>query len=94
MSVILSAGDYILAISACCSDPLLGYYYDGSPDWNGLQSVTSNNHDHADYQITFYGDLTVNSVSAELSQVPVPAAFWLFSSGIIVLAGVARKRKY
>ena len=94
LSILLSAGDYILAIDACCGDPLLGYYYDGYPDWNGLQSETTNNHDHGDYQITFNGDLTVNSVTAELSKVPVPAAFWLFSSGIIGLVGVAGKRKH
>ena len=35
-----------------------------------------------------------NLVFAEVSQVPVPAAVWLFGSGLIGLVGVARRRKH
>jgi hypothetical protein len=38
--------------------------------------------------IPTYTGATVNSTSA----VPVPAALWLFGSGLIGLAGVARRR--
>ena len=35
-----------------------------------------------------------NLVFAEVSQVPVPAAVWLFGSGLLGLVGVARRRKH
>ncbi len=36
--------------------------------------------------------LEVGAYDANLSQVPVPAAAWLFASGMLGLAGVARRR--
>jgi len=39
------------------------------------------------------GPLVVDYGSAEVSAIPVPAAVWLFGSGLLGLVGVARRRK-
>lgn len=38
-------------------------------------------------------NITVNGTAASTSPVPVPAAVWLFGSGLMGLVGVARRRK-
>jgi len=52
----------------------------------------------APYSLTIIADLThdgsgVSSFDAEIQAVPVPAAVWLFGSGLIGLAGLARRKK-
>ncbi len=39
------------------------------------------------------GALFWDDASLEVSAVPVPAAVWLFGSGLLGLVGVARRRK-
>jgi len=39
-----------------------------------------------------YEDIKVYAVWSEVSPVPVPAAIWLFGSGLLVLIGIARKK--
>ena len=51
------------------------------------------------YFVTFYGFADTSApqlgqYGIEISQVPVPAAVWLFGSGLIGLVGVARRRKH
>ncbi len=42
----------------------------------------------------FLADLSqVNATVAEVQAVPVPAAVWLFGSGLLGLAGIARRKK-
>ena len=43
------------------------------------------------YSISF-GDVTGQIQGVDLAPVPVPAAVWLFGSGLLGLAGVARRR--
>jgi hypothetical protein len=38
-------------------------------------------------------DITSVHINAVTSEIPVPAAVWLFGSGLVGLAGVARRRK-
>ncbi len=45
------------------------------------------------WNATFGGTATVTSVDPGPSQVPVPAAVWLFGSGLLGLVGVSRRRK-
>jgi hypothetical protein len=55
----------------------------------GLYDISLNG-----WAVTSNGTLQVSSVfSAPISGVPVPAAAWLFGSGLIGLAGVARKNR-
>jgi fumarate reductase subunit C len=42
-----------------------------------------------DYQASIYGIFMVR----EATVVPVPAAVWLFASGLLGLVGIARRRK-
>ena len=40
-----------------------------------------------------YGNTATALTTAEISAVPVPAAVWLFGSGLIGLVGIARRKK-
>ncbi|MEZ5541282.1 MAG: VPLPA-CTERM sorting domain-containing protein [Pseudomonadota bacterium] len=40
-----------------------------------------------------FSDGTVLSVDSQVAAVPVPAAMWLFGSGLIGLAGIARRKQ-
>lgn len=88
LSINLDAGNYILAIGA--------YDLDQEDAINGFNTETGYpvtvdefgdflEIDHGDYQITFSGDVTVSAV-------PVPAAAWLFGSGLIGLFGFRKSK--
>lgn len=49
---------------------------------------------HGDYLDSGYNIVTAsfNNATVDISAVPVPAAVWLFGSGLIGLAGIARRR--
>jgi len=51
-----------------------------------------------DYFVSFFGFADVSApqlgqYGIEISQVPVPAAAWLFCSGLIGLIGISRRKK-
>ena len=51
-----------------------------------------------DYFVSFFGFADVSApelgqYGIEISQIPVPAAVWLFGSGLLGLVGIARRRK-
>ena len=56
----------------------------GTGTWSAWDGIT----DPYDFTNTYNG-ATINAVSA----VPVPAALWLFGSGLLGLAGVVRRRR-
>ena len=58
-------------------------------DWIGWDSTHSNSADFWDD----VGSQYVGSYLVKVSAVPVPAAVWLFGSGLIGLIGVARRKK-
>jgi len=63
------------------------------PDTNLAFDVS--NFDIAEVGVIFNGDnISDFSTAGMLSTVPVPSAIWLFGSGIIGLAGLARRRSY
>jgi len=51
-----------------------------------------------EYFVSFFGEAGASTsygmYGIEISQVPVPAAVWLFGSGLIGFVGVARRRKH
>lgn len=49
---------------------------------------------HGDYEDSSYNlvNASYNNASVDISAVPVPAAVWLFGSGLVGLAGIARRR--
>ena len=51
-----------------------------------------------DYSVSFYGSADVSppqlgQYGIQISQVPLPAAVWLFGSGLIGLIGISRRKK-
>ncbi len=65
---------------------------DGNGGWNGLLVSSSNFGDSwALFSGTPYTE--VWDVNIQVSAVPVPAAVWLFASGLVTLFGVSRKKR-
>ena len=58
---------------------------DGTTDFSGITSIQGNSVDMGDFLVSVDGNLT-------LSEIPVPAAVWLFGSGLLGLVGMARRR--
>jgi len=77
------------------NDYLVPFQFNPSPD---IASARGNNgfttSDVWGQLATFTIDRSTSTVSwAQFSAVPVPAAVWLFGSGLIGLIGIARRKK-
>ena len=59
---------------------------------SGTGILTGNGYDATAAQWTFSSN-NLNDYSMTLTAVPVPAAVWLFVSGLLGLAGIARRRR-
>ena len=71
-------------------EPVSGWTFFGVIDEGGFTSVDILELEGSDYdQIFIWGD----SFNVGVSAVPVPAAVWLFGSGLIGLVGIARRKK-
>jgi hypothetical protein len=94
-SVTAAPGNYLLLIADYRLDPAeaaggINTNDNFSPPIGFVGGIT----DHADYRITFRSDtlnfsLDGNTITA--SPVPLPAAAWLFGSGVAGLIGLARR---
>ncbi|MDH5570643.1 MAG: VPLPA-CTERM sorting domain-containing protein [Gammaproteobacteria bacterium] len=90
----LDAGSYIIALTQYNNDWMGGSWsgagVTGFMDVSGSQRNSS-------YAFEISGTALVNVdgnvIEPPISAVPVPAAVWLFGSGLIGLAGVARRKK-
>lgn len=69
-----------------CRD-VIGAYYD--PDFNNAYQTPGHTHEHIDSTDPYFGSYLVKDVA----EVPLPAAIWLFGSGLIGLVGLARRKK-
>lgn len=62
----------------------------------GRTSVSINQYQNANGQGFWFlsntGDLTYNIATASVAPVPLPAAIWLLGSGLLGMAGIARRR--
>lgn len=58
-----------------------------SPDWVEMYSATF------PFPVDDSGNVDIGSFLVRLSVVPVPASVWLFSSGLIGIIGIARRKK-
>ena len=70
------------------------YFYDGLFDGLSFNSdVWDKDFDSSNFCCDFNGDdFDGTWTSASVSAVPVPAAIWLFGSGLLGLAGMARRK--
>ncbi|MDH5612822.1 MAG: VPLPA-CTERM sorting domain-containing protein [Gammaproteobacteria bacterium] len=58
----------------------------------GFRGIVRDTNDIAHFTVTGYVAVLDNLTFTRMSAVPVPAAAWLFTSGLIGLIGVARKK--
>ena len=76
----------------------LGMSWDGGTTYYGDTNAVLIIEDPDGYRIKFDGNLvtgapvTGRTLAIDVSPVPVPAAAWLFGSGLLGLVGVARRR--
>ncbi len=79
-SVNVNVGDVLIMETMLFVENHLGYSDNLGESWT-------------DFQNTLTSALTTTTPGATLNAVPVPAAAWLFGSGLIGLIGVARRKK-
>lgn len=87
-----TAGTYSVSVgqlSYTLAEALQGYQVDRLfNDYTGAGKT------HGDWQLTFNVQSgSLSNVTNGVSAVPVPAAVWLFGSGLLGLVGVARRKK-
>ena len=64
--------------------------YDTTPTFTSSGSLSGWNRDPYPFQT---GDYTLSITGAEFSAVPIPAAIWLFGSGLLGLFGIRKRTK-
>lgn len=87
-----SYGTYDFALWPLTTPPSGGTTYDGSSGAFGLSwTVPFSFTTSGLYPFAVSGNLSVD-LGGSVSAVPIPAAVWLFASGLLGLAGLARRR--
>ena len=98
--VLQSNTDYLLVWNAPPGAPYLGTKRRGTPDQminDGISGVftgeilSSQNGGSSWFSINQYG-FDYASINGSVSAVPVPAAVWLFGSGLLGLIGISRRK--
>jgi hypothetical protein len=86
------------SFSADCNDPTTDVFFSCAPGWQDMPLTFTALSSNIDF--TWTADLINSPLSWEfgfdnirLEQVPVPAAAWLFGSGLLGLMGMARRKK-
>jgi hypothetical protein len=70
---------------------ILGLSTDGGNNWMAESSIVSLGANA--YTVIFSTGNSITEVDVRIAPVPVPAAVWLLGSGLIGLAGIARRKK-
>jgi len=78
--------NYWSATTCACTSPIWHYAFDFS---TGQQGRDSND----DISTKYAWAVQSGDVGTAVSTVPIPAAFWLFGSGLIGLIGLAKRKK-
>jgi hypothetical protein len=86
LSWVLSAGTYWVAFEVRPGQVLEGVMPDPSPNPLLNEAIS------LDSGISWFGDDGLN-IGVRIQAVPVPAAVWLFGSGLVGLIGIARRKK-
>jgi len=77
---------------------VLGMSWDGGSTWYEDSSYLLSGGSPDSYQINFDGfnaglEVMGSTLGVDLQPVPIPAAVWLFGSGLMGLAAIARRRR-
>lgn len=88
-SLVTKTGSSICTGSSviCDDQPTADIFLDGANTWNGTTGTMSTT------QATAGGVSLATYTFTEVAEVPLPAAAWLFGSGLIGLVGVARRKR-
>ena len=92
----MAPGNYLYLVADFRLDPAeAAAGINGSDSFSAPTGFVSPILDHADYRITLSSNDMAFLVSGDtitVSPVPLPAAAWLFGSGLVALVGLARRR--
>jgi len=88
-------GSGILAVIASPTADWSTYNYSTTANASATGGITLQFNSTCGADANCVADFTIDNVSimADVSAVPVPAAVWLFGSGLLGLVGVARRKK-
>ena len=88
-------GSGILAVIANPTPDWTTYNYSTVADASATGGITLQFNSTCGADANCFADFSIDNVSikADVSAVPVPAAVWLFGSGLVGLVGVARRKK-
>ena len=88
-------GSGILAVIANPTADWTTYNYSTVADASATGGITLQFNSTCGADANCFADFSIDnvSISADVNAVPVPAAVWLFGSGLLGLVGVARRKK-
>lgn len=93
---VVAPGDYLYLVADYLLSPAeAATGINGGDNFSVPTGFTSPITNHADYRVTFSSDTLAFSLSGNtitVSQVPVPAAAWLFGSALFGLVGITRRK--
>jgi hypothetical protein len=91
----VGAGSGILAVIANPTATWTTYNYTAFADASATGGITLQFNSTCGADANCFADFFIDNVSitTEVSAVPVPAAVWLFGSGLVGLVGAARRKK-
>jgi len=73
--------------------PELGQFLTSTVTWTAPDSLGGLAYDRLGIGLVNLGSVQVNFDDVRLEAVPIPAAAWLFGSGLLGMVGIARKKK-
>jgi len=84
---------WFVGADVCCSGSADPNSFTTDSNGDLVMSLWGANHDDETFSGTYLNSTIGMDLRLELQPVPVPAAVWLFGSGLLGLVGVARRRQ-